>query len=140
GITFITPSYTLDTADSGTRLKEAYNNLPSGVNVWVAATNNGSTPQTAARLITSKVAAFTLVPMTAIAGSFAVAQVPLVNGSGTATWEALAANPNAFENFDFPVWFTGNASVNLAGAVDGSLAPNPANGAITASSVSMASN
>ena len=36
------------------------------------------------------------------------------NGTATAVWEVLAANPNAFDSFEFGVWFsyTGNPATN----------------------------
>jgi hypothetical protein len=138
-ITFRSASITVAPADAGTRFKAAFRNLPAGVSVWVAVANNGASPQLTARLIASEAAAFTPVPPSVIAGGFSIAQIPLANGNGTATWEVLGTNPNAVENFDFPMWFVGSGSVNLIGSVDGSLAPNPVQGAISSSGAGMAS-
>jgi hypothetical protein len=139
GMTFSVASITVAPADSGTRFKAAFNNLPNGVSVWVP-TVNAANGTSVARLITGEATAFAPAPSGAFAGAFPVAKVALVNGNGTATWEVLAANPNAIETFDFPVWFTGSGSVNLVGSVDGSLAPNPAQGAISSSGFAAASN
>jgi len=144
-------------ADFGTRLRAVFSNVPAGVRVFVGTTNNvaggtfggnngvGNTPLTSnttsiAELIQTETApdfngqAPIVNPTNTLTG-FAIAEVPLTAGtngsSGEAVWEVVSANPNATENFDFPVWFVysanpGGGSPALGtGKVNMSFAPAP---------------
>jgi hypothetical protein len=138
GFTLNAPSITAAPADSGTRLKAAFDEIPAGVTVWVGIVNTGLNSQKAARLIIGEAAAFSPFPVSATVANASVAQLPIVNGSAIAIWEALGVNPNTIDNFDFPVWFTGSGSVDLSG-IHGTLAPNPLNGAISSNGNAAAS-
>ena len=113
-------------ADYGTRLKAVFNNVPSGVRIFVSVTNlianttNATTVPPAsnstnsfAQLINGETTIDgngtvpALTPSTAVNGTPAVTaiyEVPLVGGSGTAVWEVVNTNPNANETFNFGVW------------------------------------
>jgi len=125
-------------ADYGTRLKAVFNNIPSGVSIFVTTTNfpaNGNVssatqstnPPTAtvlpatnslAGLVSSETLADSnnLAPL--VAGTTSVnssttnlVQLPIVNNSAVAIWEVLNTNPNLSENFDFGVYITYSANV-----------------------------
>jgi len=153
-------------ADFGTRLKATFNNIPTGVRLFVSVNNviNGVTPATAptvvggtsttgwAQLVNSETAVdgtfnggfFPAVSATDNAGStVGIAEVALTNGSGTAVWEVLNTNPNTQETLKFAVFTTyvSNVAQNSpppgTGTVNLSFAPTPP--AFTASSGAAAS-
>jgi len=154
---FILPSAntsaTAGLADWGTRLKAVFSNIPSGVSVFVSTVNvaNGTvaapvgagTPQ--AQLLISETVPDTNSPAAASAtvigstGGVNYAPVTIVNGSGVAVWEVLQNNYTTNQNFDFSVWLTYSASPGTNNPLPGpmsvnlSLAPNPTNGAFSAS-------
>ena len=134
--------FTLDqytgVASFGTRVKGAFLHIPNGLRVWVGVTNH--LPRTrVARLIGDESGAFSPLPSTDMFGTFAVREVKITRGSGYAVWEILQSDPNSTEDFDIPVWFTGNPAAVGAGTVRGSLAPNPSQGAFSASDADDAS-
>jgi hypothetical protein len=49
------------------------------------------------------------------AGNVPIAEIPIVNGSGTAVWEVVNTNPNIAESLQFAVYvsYTGNAPAGL---------------------------
>ena len=59
-------------------------------------------------------------------GNVPIAEIPIINGTGTAVWEVVNTNPNTIESFKFAVYVTyaanvaqnspppGNATVNLS--------------------------
>jgi len=126
-------------ADYGTRLKAIFNNIPTGVNVYVSVTNiiNSGTPAAApspvgnnnitssyALLISGETVAdanagtsfFPAVTATDNASGQAgslpfIVQVPITNNTGTAVWEVVNTNPNATETFSFGSYITYTASV-----------------------------
>jgi hypothetical protein len=154
-------------ADFGTRLKATFNNVPTGVNIFVSTTNlnpngNINTPANTPNNSTSSVAgnlpvgpltgannliAALVLSETATSGPGGF--VPLAtnsnnnggvltfgplpvdaNGTATAVWEILSANPNAFDSPEFGVYisYTGNPATNVppvnpAGTVALSFAP-----------------
>jgi hypothetical protein len=152
-------------ADFGTRLKAQFSNLPSGVRLFVSVSNvqnNGlpvSTPAVIggnaantgivgfAQLTANENDVFAAVAATSSApvdsGSVPVAEIPIVNGAGTAVWEVVNTNPNANETFKFSVFttYTANPGQNSPppgiAAVSLSYAPTPPN--FTASSGAAAS-
>jgi len=130
-------------ADSGTRLKAVFNNLPTGVRVFVSTSNvdkangtsvaNPGAQNTAsfAQLVVSETTpdsgnVIPAVPATTSAGSVAIAEIPVVNNSATAVWEVANTNPSAAETFSFGVYisyaantgsnspFPGTATVNMS--------------------------
>jgi hypothetical protein len=148
------PSATPGLADWGTRLKAVFSNIPSGVSVFVSTLNvttgtvtapvAAGTPQAA--LLISETVPDTNTPATATAtvvgstGNVNYAPVTIVNGSGVAVWEVLSNNYTTNQNFDFGVFLTYSASPGTNNPIPGpmsvnlSLAPNPTNGAFSASS------
>jgi hypothetical protein len=93
-------------ADYGTRLKAVFNNVPNGVSIFVSVNNSGFTggsnalTGTAATLTSSETGPFS--PVSATTTSLGgVWQVPLVNGSGSAVWEVLSANPLITQTYSF---------------------------------------
>jgi hypothetical protein len=122
-------------ADYGTRLKAVFNNIPTGVRIFVSVTNlaanttNSTTVQPAgnstssfATLVTSEAAPeFSFLSPTAGANNItsngvvtgtntAIYEVPLTGQSGTAVWEVINTNPAVTESFNFGVWVTYSAN------------------------------
>jgi hypothetical protein len=147
-------------ADFGTRLKAVFSNIPSGVSVFVSTTNvNSATSllasqagQPIAQLVISETVpdangslAFATGSTNGQSGSVSYAPVSIVNGAGVAVWEVLNNNYTTNQNFDFGVFlnYTGNAGNNSPApgpiSVSQSFAPNPTNGAFTASAAAAAS-
>jgi len=146
---------TIGYADSGTRLKATFNNIPAGVNVWASLNNYGLAARIASDMtavlisgeagpIVSQIAAFNdfVTPSGfsatvanggfASAGTSSAAQLAVVNGAATAVWEVTAANALSADSYFMAVWFsfTANAAQNSpapgTATVTGSFAPTPA--------------
>uniref|UniRef100_Q01VT3 Conserved repeat domain n=1 Tax=Solibacter usitatus (strain Ellin6076) TaxID=234267 RepID=Q01VT3_SOLUE len=136
---FFLPIATGQTAgltDFGTRLKAQFNNVASGVRLFVStaniqnnglpvsvpaviggsAGNNGTTGY--AQLTTDEIGPFSTVAPTGFApgnsGTVAVAEIPVVNGSASAVWEVINTNPSQQETFTFGVYasYTANWAQN----------------------------
>jgi len=124
-------------ADYGTRLKAVFNNIPVGVNIFVALTNAQAASTaapltgTVAQLVSSEtgVGFNPLGATTTALGG--VWQVPLVSGSGEAVWEVTAANPLVNQSYSFAYFAiaTPSPSTNSpavgTGTVSLSYAPTP---------------
>jgi len=129
-------------ADFGTRLKATFNNVPTGMRIFVSVNNvkNGNAGVTAlanpfgdteivstAQLVNSE----TSLDGNATGGFFPsvsastnatdsggnnipAAELAVTNGSATAVWEVVNTNPNQTESFRFGVYttFTANVSQN----------------------------
>jgi hypothetical protein len=154
-------SVTAGLADFGTRLKAVFSNIPSGVSVFVSTTNVTSASGAPASSATGSPYAAMVISETvpdangslafasgSTAGGFgtvSTAPVSIVNGSGVAVWEVLSNNYTTNQNFDFGVYlqYTGSQGTNSPAAgpmqVSQSLAPNPTNGAFTATAGAAAS-
>jgi hypothetical protein len=139
-------------ADWGTRLKAVFNNIPAGVSIYVSTTNItdigdavtapavGSTT-TFAQLLASETAPSSNSVGSTI-GSYGVnvnvAQVPIVNGTGLATWEVINTNPNTNESLLVGVYLAytaapgSNTPAPGLSTVNMSFAPTPTNGAFSA--------
>jgi hypothetical protein len=122
-------------ADYGTRLKAIFNNIPSGVNVFVSVTNvtNNTTQAPQPSLIgNNSISSYALLVNgeTSSDGSLSgffpsitatdnaagtgvsfLAQVPITAGTGQAVWEVVNTNPNATETFTFGAYITYSANV-----------------------------
>jgi hypothetical protein len=128
-------------ADFGTRLRAVFNNVPTGVRIFVSTVNvfnngipvpapspiGGSTGNTAgtngyAQLVTSETVSdgnagagfFPAVTATTNGpnnGNVPVAEVQIANGSGSATWEVVNTNPNANETLRFAVYESFSSNV-----------------------------
>jgi hypothetical protein len=125
-------------ADYGTRLKAVFNNIPTGVRVFVStvniintsgfATNAVGFPTAIAGTSTSSFAQL-VVNDTIVDGNGTVSGIPAsnyiysgsapaipyaeiipVNGSATAVWEVINTNPAVSETFDFGMWITYTAA------------------------------
>jgi len=98
-------------ADFGTRLRASFNNIPTGMQVWVSVINIdglANTPPYAE--LTALSEAGSLLPFSPIAATNdGLIQVPLTNGSGVAVWEVLTTSTQAFETLDFAVHFVATA-------------------------------
>jgi hypothetical protein len=130
-------------ADYGTRVQAVFNNIPSGMNIFVGVREltSGTTYSTAgtkAVLVTFDSAAF--LPVAPIVttilyqnngATFAagVAQLTVTNASATATWEITANNALAVETLDVPFWlnYSASAANNTpalgTGTINGRFAP-----------------
>jgi hypothetical protein len=124
GFTIALTGGTAGRADYGTRLRAVHNNIPPGVRTFVATTSTGGASRLA-RLIFSDAGAFLPMPASDTFGSFAVAEITVVNGTASATWEVLSADANSSGNYDIPVWFIGTPTATGAATVSGSFAPAP---------------
>jgi hypothetical protein len=124
-------------ADFGTRLKATFNNVPTGVRLFVSVNNvlnngapipapaviGGTSATTWAQLVASETAGegniisgfFPQVVGTDNApgnsGNVPVAEIPVVNGSAQAVWEILNTNPATQETAKFGVYATYSANV-----------------------------
>jgi hypothetical protein len=127
-------------ADFGTRLRAVFNNVPSGVRIFVSTTNvnnaaspvapptppggsasnTGTTPF--AQLVSSETVSdgnapagfFPAVASTDVGpsgGNVPVAEIQVTNGSATAAWEVINTNPNANESLKFTVYLTYTSNV-----------------------------
>jgi len=135
-------------ADSGTKFKATFTNIPAGVNVYVSTGSFvvGSSVATA-KLVSGEVTAADVVPgftdfQTQSAGSGGPvgalatgrpgAQIAVINGSATAVWEVTNASALETESLFTIVWFnySQNATQNSPPAgtasVNGSFAPTAA--------------
>jgi len=161
--------WTAGLADYGTRLKAVFNNIPAGVSIFVSTTNiatntsganalgaipaNTST-STYAVLVASEAAPDAngfppvLASTTGVNGSPAtlgLTQIPVSGGTAIATWEIINTNPSALETAKFAVFVQTSANVPANSPAPGtatvnlSYAPNPTNGAFTASAGAAAS-
>jgi hypothetical protein len=128
-------------ADYGTRLKAVFNNIPTGVRVFVSTSNvlnnnfpapvpaviggsaaNGGTTGYA-QLINGEttpdgnagVAGFfpsiTATDNGPNNGNVPIAEIPIANGAGQAVWEVVNTNPNTNETFQFGVYITYTSNV-----------------------------
>lgn len=117
-------------ADSGTRFRTIFRNIPPGVNVWVATASFGASPTSMAVLVPSETGAYSPVASTTTLLGVDVVQLPVVNGTATAVWEVTASDPYAIESFSFGVIVTSSTSAVLDVStppmtVNGSFAPAP---------------
>jgi hypothetical protein len=123
---------TIGLASAGTRLRAAVNNIPPGTSVWVSTNRvafaNGvpSVPASGivARLIQDESTAFAALSPTNVIEGIPAVQLQPVNGSATAVWEILRANPNANEAADFLVWVQPGGTPGTA-SINGSFGPAP---------------
>lgn len=119
-------------ADYGTRFQAVFNNVPSGVSIYVSTSNLGtsgisqvakppanSTINSYAQLIVSSTASETVLntaPTLSATGSNGggnyVAFTPAAGtNSVTATWEVINSNTSTNQNFDFAVYLQYSANV-----------------------------
>jgi hypothetical protein len=139
-------------ADFGTRLKAVFSNIPAGVRVFVTTSNlvslnaasnsatvvantavgNGLVAPPVAVMVPSETGtnfAGLNPPASITVGTSAMAEVVIVNGTGTAVWEVVQANPSAVDTFQFGVNYivTGNQAAGTppagSGQVNLSFAP-----------------
>jgi hypothetical protein len=126
-------SATAGLADSGTRLRATFANIPAGVSVWVSTTNNRAVAGTATAVLTvSETGTFSQVLATDTLGGVSVAPVAISGGSGVAVWEVTGADPLATQDFDFSLFFAfkpnpgaNSPAAGVTGTVAGSFAPAP---------------
>ena len=109
-------------ADFGTRLKATFNNIPSGVRIFVNSANktaptnpggsgdNGSNPGYAVIVSGGETASdgTGFIPATYAAGD--MTEVTITAGTGTAVWEVVNTNPNTTETFSFGVYISYKAA------------------------------
>ena len=141
--------WTAGLADYGTRLKAVFNNVPSGVRIFVSTTNVTNIPSgqvtqpptgsvsTYAQLVISETAqdSFNQVPTLGSTGTFGgnipYAEVPVVNNQAVAVWEIVNTNPAQIETLQFAFFqqFTANPTSNSptpgTATVNLSYAPTP---------------
>ena len=122
-------------ADSGTRVKAVFHNIPRGVTIYVGTTSGGNSTiglvgTLSARMVASPIAPESASPVTPTVTIGGAGFVPLVpsNGSGTATWEVvtdLLYSVPVPENFDIPVAVYAAPGVASAGTVTVNLSYAP---------------
>jgi hypothetical protein len=125
-----TANGTAGLADFGTRLKATFNNVPTGVRIYVSTTNvnnsvfvapaptvpGGTSIASYAQLVTSDTATYGATPSatgapfvqatTPTSGTVTLSEVLMTGGSGSATWEVINTNPNTNETFNFAYYVT----------------------------------
>jgi hypothetical protein len=134
-------------ADYGTRLKAIFNNIPTGVNVYVSVANvingavaapvpspvGGTSILSYAQLINGETTNdgnagtagfFPGIVATTNATGIGVAQVPITAGTGQAVWEVVNTNPNANETLLFAVYLTYTANVSQSSPAIGTSTVN----------------
>jgi len=109
-------------ADYGTRLKAVFNNVPSGVKVFVNSANkaaplnpggsgdNSSATGYAVAITGGESSSDGTGFIPASHTATATTEVTIVNGTGTAVWEVVNTNPNAAESFSFGVFISYTAA------------------------------
>jgi uncharacterized protein (TIGR03437 family) len=95
-------------ADTGTRLYVQFKNVPKDVLIWV--TTRDVRPGTTQYSETNARAILTIAddngggPLTPVRASLnGLAQIPVVNGTATAVWEVVSANPATLQDISFGV-------------------------------------
>jgi hypothetical protein len=140
-------------ADFGTRLRAVFNNVPTGVRIFVSTVNvnngalqvaaptppggsvaNSTTPITYAQLVSSETisdgTATGFFPGVASSdlgpngGNVPIAEIPITNGSGSAVWEVVNTNPNSNESVSFAVYETFSANVAQNSPAPGTVSVN----------------
>ncbi len=137
------PNYTLQPADSGTRILVTFANIPAGVHVFVpvSVALTGGTPypsyppgnsflSTQMELIQTEPngfsgQAYTSLPSTAVVGSTPVAEASRMGSFVYATYEVVDSDPASLETADIPIALAFNSSTPLSGTIvaRASLAP-----------------
>jgi hypothetical protein len=120
--------YTAGLADFGTRLKATFNNIPSGVHIYVATANSAAPAVIGGSAANANVAgtyvgyaelvngettsdgAGVLPAVSTDTTGTATSEVTIVAGTGTAVWEVVNTNPNTSESFSFPVYIAYTAA------------------------------
>lgn len=160
---FVLPSYSnapyiAGLADSGTRLKAVFNNVPNGVRLYVSYTNTATqapvstTAASYAQLVATTAGGEAvsdysgLPPVAPVSGDFIgssaqTVELPVVNGQAVAVWEIVSSQPFVIENFDFAmaVRYAASTATNSPApgtfTVNQSFAPSANLAATTAASV-----
>jgi hypothetical protein len=158
---FSASPYIAGLADFGTRLKATFNNIPSGVHIFVQVANtaapaivggsaanlnnaDGSTYVGYAVLVSGETLSdgsgvIPSVTATDNAGGLGIAEVSIAAGTGTAVWEVVNTNPNTVETMSFPIYITyaaataTNAPLPGTSTVTLSYAPTATSGAASSS-------
>ena len=126
-------------ADYGTRLKAVFNNVPTGVRIFVSTTNvvnisgttlpsllgppAGNSTTSFAQLVISETSpegsfvpasGYTTPSSSTVTQLNGYAELSVVGNSATAVWEVINDNPAANESFSFGVWtaYTANVAAN----------------------------
>jgi hypothetical protein len=153
-------TYTAGLADYGTRLKAVFNNIPTGVSVYVSAVNltDGTSPTGGApagtgivpapatspelaELVSSEAGIDNPIPVqTGLSGGQWLLPVSST-GSSQAQWEVVQTLPNTTENYDFGVYITFKNTITATNGITATLsyAPTPT-APFTASAAGLASN
>jgi hypothetical protein len=95
-------------ADTGTRLWVRFQNIPKDVLIWVTTRDvrAGTTQysETSARAVLTVADSSGNGQLTPVRASInGLAQIPVVNGVATATWEVVSANPVTLQDISFGV-------------------------------------
>jgi uncharacterized protein (TIGR03437 family) len=109
--TLLPPLMKMDTAglaDTGTRLWVKFQNIPKDVLIWVTTRDvRAGTTQfsdASARAVLTVADAIGQGPLTPVRPSInGLAQLPVVNGTATAVWEIVSANPVTLQEVSFGV-------------------------------------
>jgi hypothetical protein len=136
-------------ADFGTRLRAAFNNVPSGIRIFVSVTNvvanvtSGNTTNPVQAATPSTLTSYAVLVATSSAGeaaaegsvvtptssitnvnALALAELPVVGGSAEAVWEVYSTNPAALETLNFAVFtqYSSSPSTNSPAPGTGTVA------------------
>ena len=121
-------------ADSGSRFKAVFEDIPENVELWVSLTDVrvSAVASPRARLTyTDAAGGGPFVPAVGSVDGFARLEVR--DGAAVAIWEILGSDPNVTEDFDFQVLLTSSAGSPEPGAatVFGALAPTTGPGSLS---------
>jgi hypothetical protein len=141
--TGVAGTLTAGLADAATRLRATFNNIPTGVSVFVGTVNDlpksdgtvdTGKPQVAgtapfAQLVANQSGPTALVTATDTLNGIPAAQVAISGGTGVAVWEIANVATLSTDNLFFNVYFafkpSGNPATGVTGTVSGSFAPAP---------------
>jgi hypothetical protein len=108
-------------ADFGTRLKAAFDHVPTGASVFVPTAITGAHNEQF-QLVAGETEPYSPVAPSG-GGPAGTAGVAIAGGTGTAVWEVVKANPAGFDTADIPVYVASGPGSGTA-TVSGGFGPN----------------
>ena len=127
----VTANGVANTANAGTRIKIIFNNIPSGVSLYVPTVVNNSSAGTLT-LTASESGAFSAVAASGATGApSGGAQLAATQGSATAIYEVTADAPSTIETYTIPVYLVAAANaVTPASAITATVSFAPIGGTL----------
>jgi uncharacterized protein (TIGR03437 family) len=117
-------------ANTGTRLRIVFRNVPAGAGIWVSSRDvaNGTTGYSTenAKALLTAADGNGLGPLTVLVPQTGLyVEIPVVKGTASADWEVINADPSVLESFSFSVAVTATTASPAEGmaTIAGGLAP-----------------